>query len=236
MVSAPPLSPSPAGHTGFERVAHRGAPRERLENTLPGFLVALERGADAIELDVHLTKDGVVAVHHDDFTSRYPIAETSWGELASLDLGQGATIPRLDDVLAAIGDRATVYIELKGRGIEGAVIDVARAHGRQYALHSFDHDAMARVANRAPDIARGVLLDRGIPGPVEVMRGAVDRIRPRDVWPHWSLVDAAFMDAARKLGTRVIAWTVNSTETARELQAFGVAGVCTDDVRLLVNL
>ncbi len=217
----------------FERIAHRGAPRERVENTLPGFLRALEHGADAVELDVHATADGVVVVHHDDEVSGHLIAKSSWDVVARLDVGGGATIPRLDAVLQAIGDRAGVYIELKGFGIEQLVLKEARAHGRRFALHSFDHGAIARVAELAPDVPRGILLDRGIAQPLEQLRESVDRIRPRDVWPHWTLIDRTFMQLARELGTRVVTWTVNSDEIARALLEFGVDGLCTDDVRLL---
>src|SRR5438270_12984091 len=124
----------PTASVRFEKVAHRGAPRERVENTLPGFLLALERGADAVELDVHVPSDHVVVVHHDDVVQGQRIAPSSWETLSRVDLGRGARIPRLDEVLKTIGDRATVYVELKGQGIEDAVIEVARAHGRRYAL------------------------------------------------------------------------------------------------------
>src|SRR5205809_7784513 len=92
----------------LERVAHRGAPRERVENTLASFQRALEVGADAIELDVHLTSDGLVVVHHDEAARGRRIATTPWRELSVLDLG-GATMPRLEEVLVAVGERATVY-------------------------------------------------------------------------------------------------------------------------------
>lgn len=231
-----PTPPEPGASARFERVAHRGAARERVENTLPAFLLALERGADAVELDVHVTSDGTVVVHHDDVVQGHVIAGTTWRALTGLDLGGGAAIPTLQDVLNAIGDRATVYIELKGKHIENAVIDVARRYGHRFALHSFDHDAIARVAERAPDVARGVLLDKGTANPVELMRRAVERMKPRDVWPHWSLVNQKFMRAAEELHTRVIPWTVNSLESASALLGLGVDGICTDDVRLLANL
>jgi len=230
-----PKAPSrPAAR--FERIAHRGAPREQVENTLPGFLRALEHGADALELDVHATSDGIVVVHHDDEVHGHVIAKCTWHDVARFDLGSGATIPRLDDVLRAVGDRAAVYIELKGFRIEERVIEVAREHGRRFALHSFDHDAIARVAKRAPEIPRGILLDREIPRPLEQLRDAVDRIHPRDVWPHWTLIDANLIQLARELDTRVITWTVNSEKIARSLVEYGADGLCTDDVRLLANL
>ena len=219
----------------FERVAHRGAPRERLENTLEGFLLALERGADAIELDVHASGDGDVVVHHDDAARGRRISGATWRDLSAIDLG-GATMPRLAEVLDAVGDAATVYIELKGFHIEKAVLAVAAKHGHKYAVHSFDHDAIERLARFAPEVPRGVLLDRGTPNPVDAMRAVVTRLRPRDVWPHWSLVDSAFSQTARELNVRVIPWTVNSVETATTLSELGVAGICTDDVRILANL
>lgn len=220
----------------FERVGHRGAPRERTENTLAGFLLALERGADAVELDVHVTHDGEVVVHHDPAVNRKAISRTTWRDLSQIDLGNGDRIPRLREVLEAIGRRATVYIELKGRAEEDQVIDVAKQFGHKYALHSFDHDAIARVAEKAPGVPRGVLLDRGTRRATDVLRQAVERMRPRDVWPHWSLVNEQFMRVAHELKTRVVVWTVNSPGTAEILVSLGADALCTDDVQILANL
>jgi glycerophosphoryl diester phosphodiesterase len=225
-----------APQAGFERVAHRGAPRERVENTLPGFLVALDRGADALELDVHATADGVVVVHHDDEAHGHILAKTAWSDVTHFDIGGGARIPRLDEVLEAVGSRATVYIELKGFEIEEKVIAVARRHGQRFALHSFDHGAIERVARMAPDIPRGILLDRDITNPVAQLRDAASRTQPRDIWPHWTLATAPLVQAAHDVGARVIAWTVNSEEIARDVLAAGVDALCSDDLRLLTDL
>jgi glycerophosphoryl diester phosphodiesterase len=111
-----------------------------------------------------------------------------------------------------------------------------RAHGHRYAMHSFDHSAIAHVAALAPDIPRGVLLDRDIPHPLEQLRDAVAMTGARDVWPHWTLVDPALVQAAHDLNARVIAWTVNAPDIARRSRNAGVDGLCTDDVRLLANL
>ncbi len=219
-----------------ERVGHRGSPRERTENTLAGFLLALEHGADAVELDVHATRDGIVVVHHDFDAGGIAIADTTWERLRDVELPGRERIPTLDSVLAAIDDRATVYVELKGRGIEARVAAVLRGSGRRYAVHSFDHAMIARCGRSCPDIPRGVLLDRDVPRAVEALEVAVRDAQPRDVWPHHSLVDGAFMDAAHAHGLRVIPWTVNTRDEATRLVALGVAGVCGDDVRLFANL
>ncbi len=203
---------------------------------MPAFELALERGADAIELDVHRTRDGVVVVHHDEHADGKALADIDWDAVSAIRLAGDARIPRLEDVLRAVGDRAAVYIELKGRGVETAALDVAKRHGKRYAVHSFDHAAVERARLAAPDVARGALLDRGTHDPVGQLVEAHRRVKPRDVWPHHSLVDATFMKAASDLSVRVIVWTVNSGPHAKRLLGLGVAGVCTDDVRILPNL
>lgn len=220
----------------FERVAHRGSPREVHENTLAGFQLALRHGADAVELDVHVTGDGVVIVHHDPAVQGRDIATSPWAILAGIDLGNGQHIPTLAEVLDSVAGHATAYVEIKGASVEEPAIAIVRKHGHRVALHSFDHDAITRAAQLAPEIARGVLLDRDLPNPSATMRDAVARTGARDVWPHWTLVDARFMAAAAQLDVRVICWTVNAPERAAHLLTLGVAGICTDDVRLLANL
>ena len=225
-----------ASERRVERIGHRGIPAQTRENTLEGFVLAFELGADAVELDTHVSSDGTVVVHHDETVAGKPIAKMTWEELESVDLGAGTRLPTLDEVLVAAANRATVYVELKGAGIEEHVVRAVRRHSTAVALHSFDHSAVERVGTIAPDIPRGVLLGGGVTNPVQAMRRAVDRTGARDVWPHWSLVSAELVKAADDLGTRVIVWTVNSADRALHLKSLGVAGVCTDDVRILANL
>jgi glycerophosphoryl diester phosphodiesterase len=156
------------------------------------------------------------------------IAELDAHQLAELDLGGGARVPALSDVLAATPKGATVYVEIKGVGIERAVAGVIRAGAARCAVHSFDHDAIARIRELAPEIPRGVLfenLDQNI-------LSVVQRTDARDVWPRWDLIDEDLVDRVHRARARVIAWTVNSTDTALRLAELGVDGLCGDDVRL----
>jgi glycerophosphoryl diester phosphodiesterase len=221
-----------------ELVAHRGASRERPENTLAAFAVALDQRAEAIELDVHATADGVVVVHHDPVPhglypdgrrERGPIAELRYVELSTLRTA-GEAIPTLRDVLALVGDRATVYVEIKGAGIEQLVIDVVRASEARCAIHSFDHAAIARVRTLAPEIPRGLLFEEG---GIDVMLRTMESHDARYLWPAASLIDAALVDAAHSAGRRVIAWTVNESRLARTLATLGVDALCTDDVPMI---
>ena len=220
------------------RIAHRGAPREHPENTLPAFARALELGADGIELDVHTTRDGVVVVHHDPVPRATPsdrrlerraIADLSHDQLRRFSVAPGVGIPTLAEVLALVGDRAVVYVELKGAQIERQVVGVVREHGRRYAVHSFDHAVVGRVARIAPEIPRGLLFSRHPGDPTPALRAA----EARDAWPEWSLVDESFVDKVHAIGGTVIAWTVNDAAAVRRLASIGVDAVCTDDVRLV---
>ena len=221
----------------MERIAHRGAKREFPENTLAAFDRAFERGADAIELDVHGTADGVVVVHHDPWVGSNRltaprIAELDLHQLAELDIGGGHRVPLLRQVLAATPAEATVYVEIKGANIESAVAAVIRASSARCAVHSFDHDAIARLRELAPEIPRGVLFENTDQDILSVVRTT----DARDVWPRWDLVDAALVDAVHGAHARVIAWTVNSTDAARRLATLAVDGLCGDDVRLFSEI
>lgn len=215
-----------------ERIAHRGANREFAENTLPAFVRAGERGADAVELDVHATADGVVVVHHDpdvglSVFGRRGIAELEWPELHRA----AGDIPRLSDVLQAVPESVTLYVELKGSGVERLTAAELGASPR-CAVHSFDHPAVARMRELAPEIPRGILFDHYPADVEESMRFA----SARDVWPEWRLIDERLVSTVHAAGGRVIAWTVNSRREAERLVRLGVDGLCSDDVRLLEGL
>jgi glycerophosphoryl diester phosphodiesterase len=221
-------------------IGHRGAPRERPENTLPSFLRALELQADGIELDVHCTSDRVVVVHHDEIPRATPpsgrlagkrIDALTFDELQGFSVRGLALISTLAEALAVIKGRADVFIELKGAAIEQEVIDVIRASvaPERCAVHSFDHAQVARARARAPEIRGGILFDRPVSDPVSAMR-ASDAL---DVWPSREHVTATLVRDVQGADGRVIPWTVNDGAQAVALAAMGVDGLCTDFLPVL---
>src|SRR5262245_27865170 len=118
-------------------IAHRGASREAPENTLAAFARALELGADGIELDVHRTADGAIVVHHDPVPKPLPgesglawkpFSALSSAEVRRLRVSGDHQIPTLEEVLELVGDRATIYCELKGAGVVDLVAPVLTHH------------------------------------------------------------------------------------------------------------
>jgi glycerophosphoryl diester phosphodiesterase len=218
-----------------EIVAHRGASRERPENTLAAFERAVALGADGAELDVHRTADGVIVVHHDPgIEGAGPITALTAAQVAALRF-RGEPIPTLAEVFATVGDRLRLYVELKGADTVPGVLALLRAersgrpdHADGTAVHCFDHRLVAQAARLDPSVPRGVL---EVSYPVDPT-GAARPVQARDLWRHRDFVDAALVQAAHAEGRRVVAWTVNDAAMMRRFAEWGVDAICTDDVAL----
>jgi glycerophosphoryl diester phosphodiesterase len=205
-------------------------PRRERENTLPSFRAALSAGADAIELDVHATSDGVVVVHHDPVAADgLEIALTPAQVLAASMVARGLELPSLESVCALVAGRAELLVEIKGAGIADAVLEVLRGYDGPYAMHSFDHASIGRVARREPALRLGLLFDSA----VHDVAGLLATFGARDAWPEHSLVDERLVRSAHGAGARVLAWTVNDAAEAARLERIGVDGLCSDDITML---
>ncbi len=222
-----------------EIIAHRGTPRECRENTLPSFERALDQGADGIELDVHITRDNVVVVHH-DATIHAPdvdgtiasraLSGITFAELRALPWTIDEVIPTLGEVLARVADQATVYIEVKAQGMEDALVRcLTRWPDSRVAVHAFDHRIPVRVRAHLPGLSIG-LLSASYPLDFAAMFAEES---PNALWQQAELIDEAFVTQTHGLGARVIAWTVNDAAHAAQLVRMGVDGLCTDTPGLL---
>ena len=214
-------------------IAHRGASRVCRENTLPAFERALEMEVDGIELDIHSTRDGVLVVHHDPtLTMRpgtvdvaVPIAQLTAADVQAHQLPSGDIIPTLSQVFDLVGNRATVYVEVKAPNAEALVASMLSAYPDvRTAVHAFDHRVPVRVRALRPDTPIGLL---SASYPLD-LRGVFGASGATVLWQHAELIDASLISAAHALGFTVIAWTVNSAPHARELAAWGVDGICSD--------
>lgn len=216
-------------------IAHRGASRECPENTVSAFRRAADLGADGIELDVHLTADGTLVVHHDATLHGTPVTATANREIGSLTVDElsafrvkGEPIPTLDEVIGAVGGRVTIYCELKGPGTSEEAVRLLRELGAQAAVHAFDHRQVAAARRLAPELARGVLESSYHIAPTFSM----ESVDARDLWQDAALIDRELVDAAHGRGGRIVAWTVDTAAEMRRLIALGVDALCTNDVAL----
>lgn len=222
-----------------EAISHRGSHDAHPENTVAAVLAAVQEQADGIEIDVHATRDGVVVVHHDFFPrgktgdrrlAARPIADLSFAELQTFDLG-GERIPSLADLLAALGDRARLYVEIKGRGCEEQLAAALPPGAAKVAVHGFDHRSIRRMAALVPDLRRGVLQGSYMVDNCAALSSA----SATDLWQHFELIDAELVREVHDCGARVIAWTANEEREWERLSEAGVDAICTDHAARLVR-
>lgn len=220
---------------------HRGAMADAPMNTLAAFALAHEQGAQGIELDTQLSKDGQPIVLHDftvDATTdgRGAAADFTLAELRRLDAGSwfspefaGERIPALDEVLAAFGGKLFINIEVKSRmtspdALSQAVATCIERHGQldRVIVSSFDWSLLRRFRALCPQVMIGCLYYKG-----NVARPP-DELAAEALHPWHDLVDAASMERARTGGLFVNAWTINDGRRACQLQRLGVNGIITD--------
>lgn len=232
-------------------IAHRGASGERPENTLGAFERAIEMRADMIETDLHLTRDGVVVVHHDASLARLgakgEIRDRTAAELAGLDAGLGKgpveRIPSLLDLLARFGDRIEWNLELKVgesapyEGIEARVLAAVEERGLlpRMLFSCFEDPVLERVRQASPAARIAVLVSARKPARV-LDRAA--RVGAEALNPHVSLVDRRFVEAAHGAGLKVYPYTANERGEMVRLLDCGVDGIITnfpDRLRALVD-
>ncbi len=228
-------------------IAHRGASALAPENTLAAFRLAKEQGADGIELDVMLSADMRLVVHHDQSVSRTTngqgkVAELSWEQMKHLDAGSkfgdafaGEPIPLLEDVFEELGGQFLINVELKNNAnprnnlseLVGKLIQKTNLQDSVF-LSSFSGNNLLKAEALAPEIRRGLLVLPGLAG--RPYRG---RFGKRF---HYDALHPFFADAKPNLvermhleGKQVNVWTVDKPEDLLLMRVHGIDMVICND-------
>lgn len=233
-------------------VAHRGASGHAPENTLRAFALGVEHGADAIELDLHVSADGELVVIHDETLDRTTDMTGAVAGLALADIrradagatfggpdetnsfrGQGLRVPTFGEVLDWLPDGVGLVVEIKARAAVAPAVEALRSHPVRAAgrasLISFDERAIEEARALDPDLPTGYLL---VPGePLEpALTYAVERghaaVHP---WEGDLGMDPADAIArARAYGCQLGCYVVNDPGRMQLLAAYGLWGFVTD--------
>jgi glycerophosphoryl diester phosphodiesterase len=207
-------------------VAHRGASAYEVENSLAAFRMARDMRADGVELDVHVTADGVPIVHHDPVAFARLIAAVTHDELARFRLANDEAIPTLTEALDAMGAGFEVFVEVKDLPPEhdAALFGVLDAGPDPscYRVHSFDHRIIRRLREARPSLPCGVL---SVARPVRPLV-LLDDADAEVLWQQESLLDAQLIAQVHERQKRVFAWTVDDPERMQHLLDLGVDALC----------
>jgi glycerophosphoryl diester phosphodiesterase len=240
------------GAPPVEIIAHRGASFDAPENTVASVRLGWEQGADAVEFDVYLSKDGKIVVIHDRDTKRTAgvdkrVVDQSLDELRALDVGKwkdlkfaGEKVPTLAEVLALTPAGKRVFIEVKcGPEIVPElkrVLADAKLKPEQTAIISFSADVVAAARQELPDLKSYWIVGLGS-----------YKKKPKKVWTPDELIAKAkeikadgldlsadpeitpeFVKKAIAAKLPVYVWTVNDVDLARQMMDLGVLGITTD--------
>jgi glycerophosphoryl diester phosphodiesterase len=218
-------------------VAHRGDPYRVRENTIDSLRSALQVGADAVEIDVRLTRDGVPVLLHDETLKRLwehdrPLLSLSSDEVRGLTDSQ---VPTLADALAATGD-SRVMLDLPGTTevrVARRVVDVVRECGAEERVY-YCADATAMLAVRAADPAAEIALTwTTLAPPRPALLAAV---RPRWLNYRFGLVDHALAERVHTDGCLLSVWTPDTRRSMRRLIDIGVDSITTNRIDILCAL
>jgi glycerophosphoryl diester phosphodiesterase len=234
-----------------EIIGHRGAGYDAPENTLSSFELAFQQGADGVELDIHLTKDGRVVAIHDASLSRtgrvpHKVAEHSFEELREFNVGSWGRwkrkghkerIPALEEVVALIPEGKRLVMEIKC-GPEvlpslGAVLRASRQPAEQTVIIGFAYETMRLAKAALPE--RMVLWlakrhDQSIKYPplarlIRAVQAAhLDGLDLEAGFP----INQDFVEQVHQTGLKLYTWTVDKPVLARKLAAAGVDAITTN--------
>lgn len=231
-------------------IAHRGASAHAPENTLAAFRLALEHGADGIELDAKLTADGQVVVIHDQTVDRTTgghgvVRKMTLAQLKKLDAGssrkdssQAERIPTLAEVFETVGGRTLINVEITNYtsvtdALPDRIAELVIRYGLQDSIifSSFHPLNLIRVRRRLPKVPAAILTLPG--GAGSLLRGQLgSRFSPAFMHPYFSDVNDKLVERAHARNRRVNVWTVNDRDQMLRLFNLKIDGIITDDPRL----
>ncbi|UGY94696.1 glycerophosphodiester phosphodiesterase [Streptomyces gobiensis] len=210
-------------------VGHRGVMGVEPENTLRSFRRAELEGMDAIELDLHLSKDGELVVMHDAEVDRTTdgtglISDRTLAELRELDAGQGERIPVFEEVVDAV--TAPIQAEIKDRAAARALAEVIKRRDlhQRVTVISFHDEVLRQTRQLLPKMP--LVLVTGTSTPTAPERAQA--LGAYMVSCELCQLDSDTVERCHAAGIQVISWTVNSAADLARARELGLDGVITD--------
>jgi len=210
-------------------IAHRGASLDAPENTLEAFRLAVAQGADMIETDLHLTRDGQVPLYHDD-----KLDDCAMGDLTLADVrARAPSVPTLEESLDLVGDQIPFNLELKHpkgceyEGLEARVLDEIRTRGlvADTLFSSFHQPSLARIRELEPDAHIGLLVPWNNETDIEE---CATRVGAEAVHLPRLLTTEEQIGQLRASGFRVCVYTVDDPDDQERLLGWGIDGIFTN--------
>jgi glycerophosphoryl diester phosphodiesterase len=219
-------------------MGHRGAPADEPENTLRSFRRALAVGVAAVELDVQLTKDGRLAVIHDETLDRTTngqgrVKDFTLAELQRFDAGRGEPVPSLEEVFDLVQGKGKLVVELKQPEAAPALLRFFqdRQAFASATVISFWHPAVKALKEAEPRLDTGVLMVGCPADPVGLARAA----RADTLVLNYRYVNRELVDAAHRQDIKVIVWNIDDPGILKPYLAMNLDAICTNRPQEIIH-
>jgi glycerophosphoryl diester phosphodiesterase len=219
-------------------MGHRGAPAAEPENTLRSFRRALDMGVAAVELDVQLTKDGRLAVIHDETLDRTtngrgPVQDFALAELQRLDAGRGEPVPSLEEVFDLVKGKAHLVVELKQPEAAPALLRFFQAHQAfdSATIISFWHPAIKALKEQEPRLKTGILMVGCPADPVGLARAA----QADALILQYAYVTPKLVAAAHNHHLLVSVWNIDDIDTLQPYLMMNLDGIGSNRPDVLIE-
>jgi glycerophosphoryl diester phosphodiesterase len=227
-------------------IAHRGARGlVKYENTINAFEEAIRVGSDAIELDIHRTKDKKIVVIHDDNIKDYRINDLTYEELSNLTKDMGFVIPLFEDVLIQFKNKIYLDIEFKEEGYEEEVLILILKYleYKDFSVRSFNDKSLKVIKRLYPKTTTGLILGVDVAkygfftrlGEIFPMFRII-RSKCDFVSPHYRLLILGYINRMHFLNKPVYPWTINDKNLMKKLIKKKIDGIVTDYPNILFEL
>ena len=232
-------------------IAHRGAGHagpspSTHENTIEAFNTAITLGANAIELDLRRTRNGIIVVHHDAAIKgmKWPIGESPVETAKNAAEEKGYAVPTFQEMLEFCAGKIALDIELKETGYEDEVVEITKKYYdlANIAFTSFHDISIKRIKESTPQAITGLLLGDEPPAGIEkginevFPRKKIKACRPDFIAPNWRFLKWLGRGRKKYGGLPVISWTINDFTFAERLIQSGIAGIISDSPERLLPL
>lgn len=213
------------------RIAHRGASNYAPEDSLEAFRKSVKLKIDAVEFDVHHTKDGELVIIHDHNVKRTTdglglIHKLSLKELRKFHESNGEPIPTLQEVIDILKNKCICKIDIKDEGILKKVLDVIKKNHIESSV--IITSELISVVKKIKKLSPKIKIELGglnEKRPVKEMIKKAKDVKAEIISPHYSIITKKLVDESHKNKLEVHVWTVDDPKMIKKMKKLGVDGI-----------
>ncbi|MFQ5934095.1 MAG: glycerophosphodiester phosphodiesterase [Dehalococcoidia bacterium] len=207
-------------------IAHRGFTKRFPGNTLEAFQAAIDLEVDGIECDVQETADNEFVIYHDPQLLGTEIGRLSLEQVRRARLEGNYRVPTLEETMEFCKDRTRVMLDLHSVRSLGKFLELVRRGFKpeELAMSAFDPELIRRLAELAPELRRGIIVDMPMGDPIEMLRSS----RCQGIGVRFPSATKELVERIHENGFMILVWGCRDHEETREALQLDIDGIVSD--------